>query len=129
MTLYVVPKTCRPGRKTPAGSSITKEIERKSADAPPLDKMPSVRMPLAGFVIAKKVSKSACKRNRAKRRIREAYRLIRHESPQFCQSLEQWYALVFVLHDKVLAASWEEIRTAVNSCLSKAAAKFGRQPS
>jgi len=86
-------------------------------------------MPLAGFVIAKKVSKSACKRNRAKRRIREAYRLIRHESPEFCQSLEQWYALVFVLHDKVLTASWEEIRQAVSSCLSKAATKFGRQGS
>jgi ribonuclease P protein component len=83
-------------------------------------------MPLAGFVIAKKVSKSACKRNRAKRRIREAYRLIRHESPEFCQSLEQWYALVFVMHDKVLVASWEEIRTAVNSCLARAATKFGR---
>ncbi|MFX7025311.1 ribonuclease P protein component, partial [Acinetobacter baumannii] len=47
-----------------------------------------------GFVVAKKVSKSACLRNKVKRRIREAYRLMRSSDPEIRQELAQWYAMV-----------------------------------
>lgn len=82
-------------------------------------------MPLVGFVISKKVCKSACKRNRAKRRVREAYRTMREDLVESVQRLEQWYALVFVLNNKALEASWEEIRESVAGCLTKADSKFG----
>lgn len=82
-------------------------------------------MPLVGFVISKKSCKSACHRNRIKRRVREAYRLMRKDMIESTQRLEQWYALVFVLNNKALDASWEEIRDNVTNCLNKANAKFG----
>jgi hypothetical protein len=104
-----------------------------------------------GFVAAKKVLKSAVSRNRVKRRVREAYRLLTRslrESPKARTSesaqavaektvqnieglshpkykLGQWYVLVFVLHAVALEASWTEILNAVDECLSKAENKFG----
>lgn len=87
--------------------------------------MPVVRMPLVGFVISKKVCKSACQRNRAKRRVREAYRIMRRDMVESTQRLEQWYALVFVLNNKALEANWEEIRETVAGCLSKADSRYG----
>lgn len=125
LTLYVLPKNTRPGQKSTAGFSIPKESTRNAAEAQAVDKMPHVRMPLVGFVISKKSCKSACQRNRVKRRVREAYRQMRHDMLDSTQRLEQWYALVFVLNNKGLEASWEEIRGTVASCLDKASAKFG----
>lgn len=129
LTLYVLPKTNRPAvgaaQARRSQLQIPKESTRNGLAAPTVDKMPLVRMPLVGFVIAKKVCKSACQRNRAKRRVREAYRLLRKDATQSTQRLEQWYALVFVLNNKVLTASWEEIRETVADCLKKADAKFG----
>ncbi len=105
-----------------------------------------------GFVAAKKVLKSAVSRNRVKRRVREAYRLLTRslrESPEIRTSAErpsgyrkkqskstegrsnpkyklgQWYVLVFVLHAVALEASWTEILNAVDECLRKAENKFG----
>jgi ribonuclease P protein component len=107
------------------GSTKTNESAARSSSRPPS------KPPLVGFVVAKKVSKSACKRNRAKRRIREAYKLLRRSS--LAQSsevsqlfLEQWYAIVFVIHEKVMTATWEEIEKSVASCLIKANTKYGR---
>ncbi len=146
LTLYVLPKTNRPGH-TPhraateksatlldrpssdtsgAGSQIPKESTRNGSGTQAIAKMPLVRMPLVGFVIAKKVCKSACQRNRAKRRVREAYRLMRKDVVESTQRLDQWYALVFVLNNKALEASWEDIRETVAGCLKKADAKFGQ---
>jgi len=121
-TLYVVPRFKQPGARGERAASKHSEnasemaVKQKSAD----------RMPLVGFVVAKKVCKSACVRNRAKRRLREAYRLLRN-SEQPCEelALSQWYALVWVVHDKALAASWEEIQQTVSSSLAKAHTRFG----
>jgi ribonuclease P protein component len=107
------------------GVSIPKESTRNGSGSQAVAKMPLVRMPLVGFVISKKVCKSACQRNRVKRRVREAYRLMRSEMLESTQRLEQWYALVFVLNNKALDASWEEIRETVAGCLMKANSKFG----
>ncbi|MFX5668415.1 ribonuclease P protein component, partial [Acinetobacter baumannii] len=66
--------------------------------------MQSTALPLVGFVVAKKVCKSACLRNKVKRRIREAYRLLRLSDSQARQELAQWYAMVFVIQPKALEA-------------------------
>lgn len=99
-------------------------------------------MPFVGFVVAKKVCKSAVARNRSKRRVREAYRLLTQSNRlaraqaeaqneaivrEEALKLDQWYVLVWVLHSNILAASWDEIKNAVSECLRKAESKFGRQ--
>jgi len=104
VTLYVLPK------------------EGKKPDA----KASSTWRPLVGFVVAKKVSKSACKRNRAKRRIREVYRLLRTEifdGKRDDIKLRDWYALVFVAHEPALEASYESIKESVTSVLVRASGK------
>jgi len=131
VTLYVVPRA-KSERKTPHSPTAT-------------------RLPFVGFVAAKKVLKSAVSRNRVKRRVREAYRLLTRslrEGPKDRTSLSaqaviektvqntegssnpkyklgQWYVLVFVLHAVALEATWTEILNAVDECLSKAENKFG----
>lgn len=59
VTLYVVPRA-KSERKAPGAKHTFN----------------AVRMPFVGFVAAKKVLKSAVARNRVKRRVREAYRLL-----------------------------------------------------
>lgn len=76
-------------------------------------------LPLAGFVVGKKVSKSACVRNKVKRRLRESYRLVRRRF-----ELNQLYALVFVIHPQALHLSWEQINNALLSSLDRAKKKF-----
>lgn len=96
------------------------------------------RWPLVGFVIAKKVLKSACQRNRAKRRMREAYRHLRSsetgekgvssgEFVDVIRSLEQWYALVWVINEKVLNANWGEICKKMEESLLQANRKYGEK--
>jgi len=85
-------------------------------------------LPLAGFVVSTKVSKSACKRNRARRRIREAYRALRTEYQAGSQDglrLDNLYAVVFVGHEPALTATFKEIEKAVFDALTRAARKFG----
>ncbi len=122
VTLYVLPK-----------------INSGAAKKTSFTKKTSARRPLVGFVVAKKVSKNATDRNKAKRRVREAYRRLSREDivnngqaavfankQNVGQNLDQWYALVWVLHTKVLSATWQEIQKTVVECLEKADAKYGR---
>ena len=129
VSLYVLP------RIKPRGA-------KKQPQAGRVQRSPS--MPLVGFVVSKKTLKNATERNRAKRRIREAYRLLSKEfrglneherlsdEPRFAGntspkalSLDQWYAMVFVASSKALAAKYEEIEEAVAHCIAKANAKYG----
>lgn len=110
VTLYVVPRA---------------KSERKAPNS-----YNAARLPFVGFVAAKKVLKSAVSRNRVKRRVREAYRLLTRslrEDPVSPSSykLGQWYVLVFVLHANALEATWTDILNAVDECLKKAEHKFG----
>jgi RNase P protein component len=91
-------------------------------------------MPLAAFVAGKKVHNKACKRNKAKRRFREGYRLLRsalkaasnQEVPSDDKvNLRQWYALVWVIQDKALGAEFKDIMSSIQSCLQRANQKFG----
>ncbi|MBY0359148.1 MAG: ribonuclease P protein component [Candidatus Obscuribacterales bacterium] len=85
----------------------------------------SARNPLVGFVVGKKVHNDACKRNRAKRRVREAYRLLCRQNQDEDLNLGQWYALVFVIKAEILEAGWDQIVESLRTSLLKANQKFG----
>lgn len=76
-------------------------------------------LPLAGFVVGKKVSKSSCVRNRVKRQLRESYRLVRRSF-----ELNQLYALVFVIHPQALHMTWDQLNGALLSSLDRAKKKY-----
>lgn len=85
------------------------------------------QLPLVGFAISKKVLKSACKRNRAKRRAREAYRLLRSQllkKGEDLYNLKRWYALVFVISPNILTLDFGSVERSLEDCLSKAQKKF-----
>ena len=75
-------------------------------------------------------------RNRAKRRVREAYRLLckatpeneadREQQTKLLKILRQWYAVVWVLKSEVLSVDFQEIRQSVSECILTAQVKHGR---
>lgn len=120
-TLYVLAKT--PRVKAANFQTSLANTERQVAP----DKINKPALPLVGFVVAKKVSNSACLRNRAKRRVREAYRLLRQTDAELIGTLHQWYALVWVIHGEVLTGQWSQIKEQVQKCLKEADRKYGGQ--
>lgn len=105
-------------------------LERQPRSAP--------RLPLVGFVIGKKVESKACLRNRAKRRVREAYRRVRQSFDnkgavpgaicgQAKYNLQQWYAIIWVIKNEILTAGFDDICASVQECVEKAAGKYGRK--
>jgi ribonuclease P protein component len=107
-----------------------------------LEKTPgsAARFPLVGFVIGKKMEGRATQRNRAKRRVREAYRLLRQdleaqatensddETTRIMRILKDWYAIVWVIKSEVLTAEFEDIYRDVSECIFKAAVRYGKAP-
>jgi ribonuclease P protein component len=111
---------------------------KKSVSHPPvslhvLERQPrsAPQLPLVGFVIGKKVHARAVKRNRAKRRVREAYRLLREKliksEGNAKMSLTHWYALVWQIRNEAIDAPFEEILQSVEQCLVEASKKYGRK--
>lgn len=98
-------------------------LERQPRSAP--------KLPLVGFVIGKKVHAQAVRRNRAKRRVREAYRLYRRklleESGDQARALQHWYSLVWNIRSEALDAPFADICRCVGECLTKATDRFGRK--
>jgi hypothetical protein len=121
--------------KEPTGPSSTNQVQSEQKSRHSTARQPA-RLPFVGFVASKKVCKSACERNRIKRRAREAYRLIRIKLHHLTEdskdnlydvmkSYQGWYALVWVLNEKALNAPWQEIYKKMEECLLEAARKFG----
>ena len=81
----------------------------------------SPRLPLVGFVVGKKVHLKATSRNLIKRRLREAYRLLRQEMSE----LDQWYTLVWVAREKINTASWKEIQKNLREMIISINSKYG----
>lgn len=128
----------RPERITRSGLFQKLHASRKSVAVPPvslyvLERQPNSapRLPFVGFVIGKKVHAKATQRNRAKRRVREAYRLLRQNlmktEGSARHSLEHWYALVWHIQLEAIDAPFQQIYQSVEKCLALAAEKYGRR--
>ncbi len=68
-----------------------------------------------GFIVSKKVSNKAVKRNKVKRRLREMVRnnIIPREWPQ----LNSYITIIFIARRGILEASYNQIQTALMKCL------------
>jgi ribonuclease P protein component len=100
-------------KKSVANSLLILYVGRKKQD---------ISVPTrAGFVVGKKVHKSAVKRNKIKRRLREAYReLSRREDFRLKESEN----LIFIARPAIIESDYHEIFSAVKNCVKKADKKF-----
>ena len=74
-----------------------------------------------GFVVSKKISKRAVKRNRIKRLMRENIRLIL-KNKEF-DSLNKFQSIIFMAKNDILDSNFEEIRNTIVILLKKLAIK------
>lgn len=84
---------------------------------------------LVGFSIAKKVLKSACRRNRCKRRVREAYKAVKTEllsGDELTDGFKHWYAAIFVIGAEAQELPYSDLKRVMRECLVKANKKFGK---
>ena len=72
----------------------------------------------AGFVVSKKTHKRAVKRNRLKRLMREAYRILSKEEK--INYSQKFTSLIFVGYEKALEKSFSEIKEIVYKLLNQA---------
>ena len=128
------------GKQSIFGQFFTLYVLKRQGGKPNIG--PGAKLPLVGFVVSKKAIKNATQRNRAKRRVREAYRRLRGDfgrkspdsakssakiyegSVDVIKSLPQWYALVWVINESVLNANWQEICKKMEECLERANKKY-----
>lgn len=82
---------------------------------------PSQEPTKVGFVTSTKVFKTAVKRNRAKRRMREALRALKAEWPKSVD-------LLFILKYEVLEATFEDLRVAVRRSFEKVPDALSKPP-
>lgn len=75
-----------------------------------------------GFVISKKLDKRAAKRNKAKRRMREAYRNALKNGD--IDTSQKWISLIFLARKEVINADYEQIYKALVNCINRASKRF-----
>ena len=71
----------------------------------------------AGFVVSKKTHKRAVKRNRLKRLMREAYRILLKENDT--GNSQNYMSLIFVGHEKALGKSFEIMKKNIKHLLKE----------
>ena len=90
-------------------------------------KNPSNTPARVGFVVGKKVSKKAVKRNRIKRMMREAYKQLKKDMG----SEMDWQRLIFIARpglfseETKIRIDYQQIYNAIVDCIQKARKKFG----
>ncbi|KAA0206714.1 ribonuclease P protein component [Candidatus Uhrbacteria bacterium] len=82
---------------------------------------PSREATKVGFVTSTKVFKTAVKRNRAKRRMREVLRMLKTEWPKHVD-------LLFILKYDVLDAAFEDLQAAVRRSFEKVPEALSKPP-
>jgi ribonuclease P protein component len=75
------------------------------------------QLPKTGFIVGKKIHKKATKRNKIKRRMREAYRIIRAEKPE---RIKNFHSIIFIARPSILGKEYPEIYENILICLKKA---------
>lgn len=76
-----------------------------------------------GFVISKKVHKNATKRNKLKRRLREAYKALKNEG--LIDDSQKFISLVFIARGNSFEADYKKVYDDVKKLVEKANSRFG----
>lgn len=76
-----------------------------------------------GFVVSKKISKKATKRNRIKRLMREAYRNLKSNTSI---RTDLWSVLIFLARPEIVDVNYEQVYDGIVDCLKKAQKKFDK---
>lgn len=74
-------------------------------------------LPVVGFVVGKKVHRDSTERNKVKRRMREAYRLLRMSNPEV---VENFKSLIFIGRPALFGKDYQEINKSIKENLHKA---------
>ncbi|MCQ2958026.1 MAG: ribonuclease P protein component [Candidatus Gastranaerophilales bacterium] len=72
------------------------------------------------FVVSKKVDKRAVVRNKIKRRMREAYKILIKDNPNY----QKWISLIFSSKTEFINADFETVKAQMKHALEKAIAKY-----
>lgn len=72
--------------------------------------------PKIGFVVSKKVHKRAVKRNRIKRQMREAYRIIKLDNPELIINFD---SILFISRPTIYGKDFHQIHKSMVQCLQK----------
>lgn len=81
------------------------------------DNSEDVVLPKVGFVVGKKVHRHSTERNKVKRRMREAYRMLRKSDPELIQNFK---TLIFIARPLVFGKNYDEIDKSIKDNLFKA---------
>lgn len=103
-------------RKSVANSLIIMYVGNKK-----IDKISATKV---GFVVGKKVSKKAVKRNRIKRLMREAYKNVSRKNDF---KLKDTQSLIFLARPAIVESDYNKVVNALLDCVNKASKRYVNQ--